>query len=136
MLTSLTISPTASALHVRQNAIPQALTSPPIQPIRVRLPGSISLGQVPTGRSGAHLQQHAVDDPALISPLATTPAAPGQQWFNRRPRALGQLPPRPTISLPPFRTHTGVAHRLFVRQTLIQRLRSTRLYHDTAYLLY
>jgi len=63
-------------LDVGEEAIPQPLASPAIEAICAGLPGSISLGEIPPGRSRAQFPQDPVDDPAMIPPLTTPRAAP------------------------------------------------------------
>lgn len=59
-------------LEIGQDAVPDASTSPAIEAGGNRLPGTILLGQIPLGRTGAIEPQQAVHDLAMILGRATT----------------------------------------------------------------
>src|SRR5258706_7056396 len=107
-----------------QNPVPGSIPPPAVESIGAGLPRSVALRQVPPGRAGAHLPQDAVDDGAVVAPLA---AAPTARWEQRRDDPPGLLRQLPTsyhhASLVLYCFRTRVTHPVrFVRQTLIPHL--------------
>src|SRR5258706_154739 len=107
-----------------QNPVPGSIPPPAVESMGQGLPGSVALRQVPPGRAGAHLPQDAVDDGAVVAPLA---AAPTARWEQRRDDPPGLLRQLPTsyhhASLVLYCFRTRVTHPVrFVRQTLIPHL--------------
>jgi hypothetical protein len=78
-------------LGVGQQPVPGAVLLPAAEALVAGLPGPVAFGQVPPGCAGPQSPQDAVDGAAVIGPLPTRPAVGRQQWFNRRPRLVGQL---------------------------------------------
>src|SRR3712207_3752572 len=79
------------SLGVGQQSIPQVPSR--LQRLRrskqVCLPGAVSFGQVAPGRAGPELPEDAVDDGAMISPLATALAVLGQERLAVLPTLVG-----------------------------------------------
>jgi len=57
-------------LHVGENAIPCAVASPAIEPIRAGLPRAVALREIAPRRAGAQFPQDAIDDHPMVTPLA------------------------------------------------------------------
>jgi hypothetical protein len=69
-------------LHVGQNAVPRAIASPAIEPLRTGLPRSVAYWQIAPGRARAQLPQDPIDHRAMIPPLDSPPPAPRQQRLD------------------------------------------------------
>src|SRR5579859_607511 len=124
------------SLRVRQNPVPRPIPAPAIQPVRQGLPRPVALRHVPPGRDGAQLPQDAIDDGAMVAPLAPTPPPAGrQQRGDDAPRRLRHFAAshHDGATLVPDDSGTSVTYpSRFVRQAIV-RLSVRTLYQPDTY---